>query len=662
MNRLGSETSPYLRQHAANPVDWWSWGAEAFATAKERDVPVLLSIGYSACHWCHVMAHESFEDPTVAALMNRLFVCVKVDREERPDVDAVYMDAVQTISGRGGWPMTMFLAPDGRPFFGGTYYPPSTFTQLIETIGAAWLTNRDDLLDQAGQLTDSLARTGNVQPADDLPSAELMNAAVQDLANRFDAEWGGFGGAPKFPSSMSIDLLLRSHVASGSPETLAMVATTLDAMASGGMYDHLGGGFARYSVDERWLVPHFEKMLYDQALLARVYLHAYLVTGNQQWRLVVEETIDYVLRDLRHPNGGFYSAQDADSLDADGHSVEGSFYTWTPDEIGDDDLCHWYAITSEGNFEGRSIPNRIHARGELTRPEHIEAARAAALARRGQRPPPGLDDKVLAEWNALFLTTLAEASAALDRDDWRRAAIANGDFLCSTLRGADGRWRRSWQAAAGEARHHALAADHAALVEAFVALAEATGLKRWLDEALTAADQLLDRFWDAEAGGVYTTAHDGEQLIARQKDLMDNATPAANSMAAVGLLRLGALSGERRYIEHAHRILRLYGRIVRGAPAAFSHLLAAADMVHSGLAEIVIAGNRPDLVRAVHEKWLPNTVTAWGERADGPMWEGRRDGFAYVCRDYTCKAPVDSVETLRAAMDDGGDVSAGSTG
>ena len=659
MNRLVSETSPYLRQHRDNPVDWYPWGDEAFAEASRRDVPVLLSIGYSACHWCHVMAHESFENPEVAAVMNRLFVCVKVDREERPDVDSVYMEAVHAISGRGGWPMTMFLAPDARPFFGGTYYRPDQFVQLLEAVTEAWTTNRSGLLEQAGQLTEALERTANITPSDDLPGVELLNAALQDLANRFDPDNGGFGNAPKFPSTMSLELVLRAYFATHAPEALTIVSTTLDAMASGGMFDHIGGGFARYSTDDNWLVPHFEKMLYDQALLARIYLHGYLVTGNESWRQVVEETIDYVVTRLGQPGGGFASAEDADSLDADGHSHEGSFYLWTPAEVGDAATNEWYGIRDAGNFEGRSIPNRLHARGELARPDHIEVVRSRLENVRAERPRPGLDDKVLTEWNALFLTTLAEAAAAFDRADWLEAARTNGAFLCDTLRSSQGRWRRSWQANAREARHDALAADHAALIEAFTALAEATGEARWIHEATATADQLLDRFWDAEAGGVFTTAHDGEQLVARQKDLSDDATPSANSMAAVGLLRLGTLTGERRYVEHAHQILRLYGRIVRNAPAAFSHLFAAVDMVRSGLTEIVITGQSPDMVRAVHTRWHPNAVFAWGEPYGGPLWQGRPpDGRAYVCRDYTCAAPATTVDALRAAMDDRTDIAA----
>ena len=665
MNRLAAETSPYLRQHRDNPVDWYAWGDEAFERARAEDRPVLLSVGYSACHWCHVMAHESFEDAEVAEAMNRLFVNVKVDREERPDVDAVYMDAVQAISGRGGWPMTMFLAPDGRPFYGGTYYPKATFLELLAAVDDAWRHRRGELTEQADQLVEIIGRSARLAPADEAPGVEQLNAGLTELARRFDATWGGFGPAPKFPSTMSLELVLRAHADGGAAQALEVVTTSLDAMASGGMYDHVGGGFARYSVDERWLVPHFEKMLYDQALLTRVYLHGYQVTGNEDWRQVVSETVGYVLRDLRHPDGGFLSAEDADSPDEHGHGHEGLFHTWTPDEVrsaladgadgGDqaDQVMAWWGITAEGNFEGRSIPNRLHARGRLLRPDAVEAARQRLFAVRGTRRRPGLDDKVLTEWNGLMLATLAEAAAVLERTDWLAAAEANGEFLVRELRGADGRWRRSWQAdpgEAGRARHDALAADHAALVEAFLALASATGRARWVAEAQSVADAMLDRFWDAEQGGLFTTAVDATELVARQKDLMDNATPSANSMAANGLHRLAVITGEPRYAAHADQILRLAGAVMTQAPSAFSHMLAAVDTRRLGTTEVVITGDRPDLVRAVRARYLPHALVVWGERFDSPLWEGRRDGLAYVCRDYACQAPVDTAAALLAEL------------
>ncbi|HSL58523.1 MAG TPA: thioredoxin domain-containing protein, partial [Acidimicrobiales bacterium] len=476
MNRLADETSPYLRQHADNPVDWFPWGDDAFAEARRRDVPVMVSVGYSACHWCHVMAHESFEDPATAAVMNERFVNVKVDREERPDVDAIYMEAVQAMTGHGGWPMTVFVDHDGRPFFGGTYFPPTrrggmpSFVELLDAIDEAWRTKRDDIADQAARLTEAIAATADqLTAADELPGAEVLDAALAQLRQQFDAEWGGFGGAPKFPQTMSLELALRAHRRSGDPDTLAMVERSLDAMAAGGIHDHLGGGFARYSVDRVWLVPHFEKMLYDQALLARVYLHAWQVTGRGDHRRVLDGIVDYVLRDLRHPDGGFFSAEDAAS-----EGVEGKFYVWDAAEVdevlGDDAAAFraWFGVTDDGNFEDRNILFRPEI-GNLAAPPEVERARARLFAHREQRVRPGLDDKVLTEWNALMLATLAEAAAVTGRDDWRAAAVANGEFLLANLRRDDGRWLRSWQAGDGDrpaqARHLAYAVDHAALVD-----------------------------------------------------------------------------------------------------------------------------------------------------------------------------------------------------
>jgi hypothetical protein len=663
MNRLAHETSPYLRQHADNPVDWYAWGDEAFAAARAADKPVLLSVGYSACHWCHVMAHESFEDPSIAALMNELFVNVKVDREERPDVDEIYMEAVQAMTGQGGWPMTVFLTPDGRPFFGGTYFPHTrqggmiSFPELCARIDELWRTRRDDIDAQAGQLTGALGRTALLDPGDEVPGAAALAAARRDLLAQHDDAHGGFGGAPKFPQAMSLDALVRSLARGGDvpgdDEVRAVVETSLDAMASGGIYDHLGGGFARYSVDREWLVPHFEKMLYDQALLTRLYLHAWQATGLDRYRQVLDETVGYVLRDLAQPGGGFSSAEDADS-----EGEEGRFYVWTPEQVtealdGDAGLAaevtDFYGVTPAGNFEGRTILNRLAQRGRLDRPPRIEDARRRLLAARERRVRPGLDDKVLTEWNALMLSALAEAAAATGRADWLAAAVANGEFLLASLRRDDGRWLRSWQADGGS-RHLAYAADHAALVDAFVRLAEATGQARWIDEAGTTADALLDLFWDAERGGVFTTGSDAEALITRNKDLMDNATPGANSLAAVGLLRLAALTGESRYRNHAEQILRLAGPVATRHPTAFGHLLVAIDLATHGIDEVVVAGDRPDLVDVAQRMFLPGAVLAWGERFASPLWEGRQDGAAYVCRDYACQLPATDPATLTTQL------------
>ena len=657
MNRLADETSPYLRQHRDNPVDWYPWGDEAFEAARERDVPILVSVGYSACHWCHVMAHESFEDQEVAESMNAKFVNVKVDREERPDVDAVYMDAVQALTGRGGWPMTVAIDADGRPFWGGTYFPKETFLKVLDALDDAWRHRRADLDKNAVALVTAVNKSAETQPKNDVPGLDVVNATLAKIAGAFDPEWGGFGTAPKFPSTHHLQLALRAFMTSGSQDAARVVTTSLDAMASGGVYDHLGGGFARYSVDREWLVPHFEKMLYDQALLVRVYRQAYTVLGLPQYRQVVEETIGYVLRELRHGDGGFYSAEDADSPDEQGRGIEGLFHTWTVDEVhaalaGTDPTTvravqEWFGITQDGNFEGRSIPNRIAHRAELMRPAAIETARRQLLEARSRRRRPGLDDKVLTEWNALFLYALADAAAAFERDDWKAAAVANGEFLLRELRAPDGRWCRSWQADGNPpARHDALAADHAALIEAFIRLGELTGQARWIAAAQATADTMLDHYWDPEQGGLYTTADDGEALVVRQKDVLDDATPSANSTAAHGLMRLAALTGEMRYRNHADRILQLLGTVIERAPGAVSNALMAIETRHRGIVEVAIVGDAPDLVRVALQLCRPDLVVAWGEPYDSPLWESRSAGMAYVCRDYVCETPVSTPEAL----------------
>lgn len=656
MNRLAHESSPYLRQHQDNPVDWWPWCDDAFAQAKQRNVPVLLSVGYSACHWCHVMAHECFEDAEVAEIMNRLFVNVKVDREERPDVDSVYMDAVQAMTGRGGWPMTVFLTPDGQPFFGGTYYPKPTFIQLMNAIDDAWRNRRSDIDSNVEALVENIARTSQITANPNLPSIDVFSAAEAQLSSTFDETWGGFGGAPKFPSSMAIELLLRSYLNDESPRARTMITTSLDAMASGGMYDHIGGGFARYSVDEQWLVPHFEKMLYDQALLLRPYLHASLIFREPRWRQVVEETITYVLRDMRSPDGAFYSAQDADSLDETGHSHEGHFYVFTPDQVRRiipehlvDRALEWYEITDAGNFEGKSIPCRLSNRGVLLRDDDLDKIRALLLTARNTRHHPGLDDKVITEWNALMVASLAEAAGAYANDEWAAAAQRAGNFLAATMRRADGRWIRTWHRDATP-KHLAMAADLANLVDAFTRLYELSGVAKWIGLACEAADQLLTHHWDAAEGGLFTTPNDGEQLIVRQKDLIDNATPSANSVAAFALQRLAALTGKEHYREHAEGIFKLLARIVVSAPTAFPHLLSALHLHHVGPTEIVITGKRGEFVQYVQTQWLPTVVLAWGESFDSPLFANRRDGLAYVCRQYACQAPAASRDELVTAL------------
>ncbi len=657
VNRLADEASPYLRQHRDNPVDWYPWDAPALAAAEARNVPILLSVGYSACHWCHVMAHECFEDAEVAEVMNRLFVNVKVDREERPDVDAIYMDAVQAMTGRGGWPMTVFLTPTGEPFYGGTYFPKPQFMQLMATIDDVWRTRPDDIQQNVKALGEALQRSASVLPVADYPGPELVLLGLQQLTEQFDAQWGGFGGAPKFPSTMSLDLVARALRVSPTDELRAMLTTSLDAMASGGIYDHLGGGFARYSVDAQWLVPHFEKMLYDQALLVRVYVHAALLTGEARYRQVVEETVGYVLRDLCHPAGGFFSAEDADSPDEHGHGHEGLFHTWTVQEVravlgaDADEALSWYEFTADGNFEGRTIPARVHHRGDIVRPAAIERARQRLFEAREQRLRPGLDDKVLTEWNGLMLASLCEAAAAFDRPDWRDAAIANGEFLLRELRQPSGRWHRAWhEGGSPPARHHALAGDHATVVDAFTRLAELTGQARWVEHAREVADVLLDHFWDVDRGGLFTTPDDGEQLVARQKELLDNATPSANSSAALALARLGALTGEARYTNHADQIIRLLARAVPQSPAAFSQALMAVASRQAGATEIVITGDRRDLLAEVRRHWLPDAVMAWGEPFDSPLWHQRADGLAFVCHDHACQLPAENVTDLAAQL------------
>lgn len=657
-NRLQFETSPYLRQHVDNPVDWFPWGAEAFAEARRRGVPILLSVGYSACHWCHVMAHESFEDADVAAAMNEQFVCVKVDREERPDVDAVYMDAVQALTGRGGWPMTVFLTPSGEPFYGGTYFPRSGFLKLMSAITEIWTTRRAEVTENVAALVEAIGRTAVVTPASGLPDASFLDACTDRIVSAFDSEWGGFGSAPKFPSTMNLDLVARRWQRSRRTDDERVLRESLDAMCSGGMYDHLGGGFARYSVDEKWLIPHFEKMLYDQALLLRVYTHGWQLLGSPTWKTVVEQTVDYLVRDLRHPDGGFYSAEDADSLDEAGHSHEGAFYTWTPSEIASilpadlaDEFCTWFGITPAGNFEGRSIPTRHQHRGLLSRPAELDDACRRVLAARSERPRPGLDSKIVLEWNALAITALTEAGRAFARSDWIDLAVRCGEFLWSAMRSSDGSWFRTWQAdGTPPARHHAVAADIACLVDAFTRLAESTGKAAWIDRATQVADHLVDNFEDAERGGFYTVSAMAEPLVVRQKDLMDNATPSANSSAAVALLRLGTLLDRRDYLDSAHRTLRLLVRIMEAAPSAAGQSLAALELVLEGITEIVLVGEVPHLAEVVDRTWLPRAVVARGEAYASPLWEHRLPGLAYVCRDYTCSAPTADVPTLHGIL------------
>ncbi len=652
-NRLAHEASPYLRQHADNPVDWYPWGDEAFAVARASDRPILLSVGYSSCHWCHVMAHESFEDPATAELMNRLFVNVKVDREERPDVDAIYMEATVAMTGQGGWPMTVLMTPDGEPFFCGTYFPNEprggmpSFSQLCEAIDDAWSNRRSEVAEQATQIADHLRREPRLASDATLPDVVLLDHAESLLLELHDDEWGGFGGAPKFPGSMSIDLLLRQARRVDSQPALAAATRSLDAMAAGGIWDHLGGGFSRYSTDGRWLVPHFEKMLYDNALLIRPYLHSWQLTGNADHLEVASATIEYAMRDLRRPDGGFYSAEDADS-----EGVEGKFYVWTPEQLVDvlgddaDQFAEWYGVTERGNFEGSNILHRPI--GAFRRPSEIDELRLRVLEARGARVRPGLDDKVLTEWNALMVASMAEAAAATDRAEWAEAVVQSAGFLCGELRRDDGRWLRAWQAGTG-ARHLAYAADYAALVDAFTRTYELTGHSRWLDEADAAATGLLDLFWDPDGSSFWTTGTDAEALLTRPRELQDNATPSAQSTAASALLRLAPLVDRPHYAEIARQVLTLLGTVAAQHPQAFGNLLLAFELA-DGPAEVVITGDRPDLLEAVRARWRPTAVVSWGDRLDGPLWAGRQDDLGYVCRHYTCGLPAASPAELEVQL------------
>jgi uncharacterized protein YyaL (SSP411 family) len=675
VNRLADETSPYLRQHRDNPVDWYPWGDDAFAAARERNVPILLSIGYSSCHWCHVMAHECFEDDEVATKMNELYVNVKVDREERPDVDQLHMDAVQALTGKGGWPLTVFLTPDAKPFFGGTYYPKPSFLHLLDVVDDAFRTKPDEIAENTAQLVTAISATERLSPADDLPSVDKLNSSVQTLARAFDPEWGGFGKPPKFPSSFHLELMLRAYMTSASEAARTIITTTLDSMAAGGMYDHIGGGFARYSTDREWLVPHFEKLLSDQALITQTYLHALVVLRQPQWRAVVQDTIEYVLNTMTHEEGGFYSAEDADSPGpADSGDIEGLFYTWVPAEVRAalprvkpeiiEQALDWWDITDEGHFDTpvgrRSIPNRVQHRDDLVRSDEITFVRQRLQAARAQRARPRLDDKVVLEWNALFMSTLAQAGAAFNHQPWLDAAEKNAEFLIDNMRGMNGRWYRTWHAAGNPpARNDALAADHAALVDGFTRLAEATGRARWIEEARATADTMLDWFFDPSDGGLYTNAEDGEHLIVRLKDVADNSVPSANSLGATALYRLAALTGELRYANHADRILHLLAAQLGDTVGPYSNALLATDLSRRGTTEIVIVGgvdedgvehDMSEFVRIAKSVWRPDSVLAWGEPYESPLWESRRAGYAYVCRDHECSAPASTLDEFIQAL------------
>ncbi|MBJ7519547.1 MAG: thioredoxin domain-containing protein [Solirubrobacteraceae bacterium] len=655
-NALAHETSPYLLQHAGNPVDWLPWGPEALRRARELDRPILVSIGYSSCHWCHVMERECFEDPAIAAVMNEHLVCVKVDREERPDVDALYMDALQAMTGHGGWPLNMFVTPDQVPFFGGTYYPPSAargmpaWPDVVRAVAEAWRDRRDEIEATRDEMVARLAGAAALAPPPDgVPGPAVLDDALDRLRQGFDSVQGGFGGAPKFPPHSALGFLLAREDGQG------MALQTLRSMASGGIYDQVGGGFSRYAVDAAWTVPHFEKMLYDNALLARAYVQGYLVSGDAVLRRTAEETLDWALREMRGEEGGFFAA-----LDADSEGVEGRYYVWTVDELravlGPDDgetAIAWFGATAEGNFEGTNVLER---RGEDPPPEARDRIRAALYAAREQRVRPGLDDKRLTSWNALMVAALADAGAVLGRDDYLDAARTTADFLLTTMRAPDGMLLRTYSR--GEARINGYLEDHAYTVEALLRLYEATFEPRWFLAARDLADLMIREFGDPEHGGFFSTAAGHEALVARRKDLEDAPIPGAQSSAALGLLRLAAFTGDGEYEEHARGVLAVAGAFAARHPTAFGYALQGLDFLHGEVREVALVGEDvAGLAAVVREQLRPHVVVAAGDGADDggipllrdrPPLDGR--ATAYVCERFACQAPVTTPEALRGAL------------
>ncbi len=666
MNRLARETSPYLLQHADNPVDWYPWGDEAFERARSEDKPILLSVGYAACHWCHVMEHESFEDEETARLMNENFVCVKVDREERPDVDGLYMEAVVALTGHGGWPMTVFLTPDGKPFWGGTYFPPEprfnmpSFRQILLALAEAYRSRRGDLDRQATVLTDAIRESSERRPSAEPLTTGLLIGAVTTLAHQFDPEHGGFGAAPKFPPASALEFLLRMHHGRESPDALAMTTLTLDRMSTGGMYDQLGGGFHRYSVDAIWLVPHFEKMLYDNALLATAYLHGWAVTGEARYRRVVVETLDYLVRDMRLEHGGFASAQDADT---DGG--EGLTYVWTVDEIRDvlapeaaDRVIRRYGVTPEGNFERKSI---LHLADESV-PDDVDA-RAALLEARMRRPQPLRDDKALAGWNGLALAAFAEAGRCLERADYLDVAQELAEFVLGPLSDDRGRLLRTYRE--GVAKISAYLEDYAQVANGLLELYFATGELRFLEEARRLALLAVELFTDREHGGFFVDAPDGDGLVARRKELDDHPTPSGNSMIAFVLLRLARLYGDNELEGHAVGVFRLGHTLLDRAPSAVGWMLCALDLHFSPPREIAVVGPAEDsatgeLRQAALRRFEPNSVFAFSAGAHDraaervPLLAGKDlvhgRPAAYVCENFACRAPVTAPNELNELL------------
>ena len=681
-NRLANETSPYLLQHANNPVDWYPWGEEALDKARAEDKPILLSVGYSACHWCHVMERESFENPAIAAQMNQLFVSVKVDREERPDIDSIYMTAVQAMTGHGGWPMTVFLTPDGKPFYGGTYFPPEgrggmpSFPRVLEAISDAYGNNRNEVLQNTEHLLDRMRQMSAVgQQGFEPLTDEVMRLAMRKAASDFDPRHGGFGLQPKFPQPMTYEFLLRHYLRTEDSEALHMVELTLQRMATGGIYDQIGGGFHRYSTDAFWLVPHFEKMLYDNALLARLYLHAYQITGNPMYRRVVEETLEYVMREMTSQEGGFYSAQDADS-----EGVEGKFFIWLPHEIeealGDEDgeiINRYYGVTPQGNFEGRNILRVAMDAANLARDEGLDAeqfgdllarAKSRLLAVRNERIAPGLDDKILTSWNGLMLAAFAESASVLGRKDYAEVAERNAEFLLANLLN-EGRLLRTYKD--GKAKLNGYLEDYAFLIDGLLMLHEVNFSRSTLDAAIELGNAMVELFWDAATGQFFDTGHDHEQLVVRPKDLTDNAIPCGSSMAVDVLLRLAVITDDGDMELRASAALRGVRQLMMTFPTAAGNWLGALDFYLSRPKEIVIVGERGDadtdaLLSEVHRHYTPNRVllgASEGDDADSglPLLMERHkiDGMptAYVCENYVCQLPVTDAKAFARQLASG---------
>ena len=677
LNRLGGETSPYLLQHADNPVDWYPWSDEAFEAAREQDRPVFLSVGYSACHWCHVMAHESFENEAIAAIMNENFVNIKVDREERPDVDEIYMSAVQLMTQQGGWPMSVFLTPDGKPFYGGTYFPPESrygrpgFGQVLESIAATYREKREDITKASARMIEGLERLGQLAATEDGIEPDLVERAAVKLSQNIDDRFGGFGTQPKFPNAMNLDLLLDHYISTGDTDILNCVTLTLDRMATGGIYDQLGGGFHRYSVDHKWLVPHFEKMLYDNALLARLYTRAYGVTGDPLYEKVAVETLDYVLREMTAPGGGFWSTQDADS-----EGEEGKFFVWAPEEVeaalGEEAariFCAYFDVSPTGNFEGRNILNVPHDAESVALSldidvgvlhDAIEKGRSILLEARSHRVAPGRDDKIQANWNGLMMSAMSWGARVFGHERFAEAASGAARFILKTMRQGDARLWHSYKD--GRARFNGYHDDYACVINGLIDLYETTFERSWLVEAGSLIEVMVHQFWDDDAGGFYYTGKDHESLIVRSKNPYDNATPSGNAVAATALLRYAALTGRTELVDLAEATVRLFLPFLRDMPSGFGQMLSAAGFILRGPTELVLVGDPddPELDELVRTGWrtvVPNLVVARNATEDGePLAiansrvsiDGR--ATAYVCRDRVCSRPLHDVDGLVAAL------------